>query len=123
MGRVGGVAGELVLVRFVRSLPGIAVAVLTGSRPLGVFAGMMGGGGTLEMVVFVFFQDLGLQGVGSDPRAHDALPTLNDDFWERRAVRPPYLLPFAVRSPSIVAASAALVVFAMRRKDVSNHAD
>lgn len=112
--------GELVLVCFVRSLPGIAVAVLTGSRPLGVFTGILGGGGTLEMVVFVFFQDLGLQGVGSYLWAHDALPTLNDDFWD--GVPFTDLLPFAL-AIVIVAASAALVVFAMRRKDVSNHAD
>lgn len=112
--------GELVLVCFVRSLPGIAVAVLTGSRPLGVFAGIMGGGGMFEMVVFVFFQDLGLQGVGSYLWAHDALPTLNDDFWD--GVPFTDLLPFAL-AIVIVAASAALVVFAMRRKDVSNHAD
>lgn len=112
--------GEFVLVCFVRSLPGIAVAVLTGSRPLGVFAGIMGGGGTLEMVALVLFQEIGLQDVGDYLWAHDALPTLNHDFMGGVPFSDP--LPFALAAV-IVAASAALVVFAMRRKDVSNHAD
>lgn len=112
--------GELVLVCFVRSLPGIAVAVLTGSRPLGVFAGIMGGGGMFEMVALVLFQEIGLQDVGDYLWAHDALPTLNHDFMGGVPFSDP--LPFALAAV-IVAASAALVVFAMRRKDVSNHAD
>ena len=112
--------GELVLVCFVRSLPGIAVAVLTGSRPLGVFAGIMGGGGMFEMILFVFFQSLGLRVVNDCLWAHNALPTLNDDFWD--GVPFTDLLPFAL-AIVIVAASVALVVLSMRRKDVSNHAD
>ena len=112
--------GELVLACFVRSLPGIAVAVLTGSRPLGVFAGMMSGGGMFEMVVLVFFQNLGLQDIGEYLWAHDALPILNHDFWAGVPFSDP--LPFALAAV-VAAASVALVVFAMRRKDVSNHAD
>lgn len=112
--------GELVLVCFVRSLPGIAVAVLTGSRPLGVFAGMMSGGGMFELVVLVFFQNLGLQDVGGYLWVHDALPMLNHDFSAGVPFSDP--LPFALAAV-VAVASAALVVFAMRRKDVSNHVD
>lgn len=112
--------GELAFVCLVRSLPGVAVAVATGSRPIGVFAGLMCGSGVLELAVLLFFQDIGRQDIGSWLWVRDLLPSLNDDFTNGT----PFVdvAPFAL-GMAVVAASAALVHIAMRRKDVSSHAD